>query len=97
MFGAGTVGVSTLANFENRLEGMTLPGNGCCVTGSRIGVDTLEKLPVRNAGFGTLANSDLACFVRSPSYAPNANTLFLTRGPPSVNPASFRLPGFCPK
>ena len=38
MFGAGIVGVSVFANFENRLVGMMLPGKGCPVSGSRIGV-----------------------------------------------------------
>jgi hypothetical protein len=53
-FGAGIVGVRTLANLENRVAGIMLPGKGWPVSGSRIGVGSAEKFPARKAWLGTL-------------------------------------------
>jgi hypothetical protein len=80
------VGASVRANFEKRDAGTMFPGNGCRVRGSMIGVESLEKSPVRRTGSGTAARNGRPLVVLSPSYEPNAKMRSRCSGPPDVPP-----------
>jgi hypothetical protein len=69
------VGPRMLANFEKRSAGTMLPENGWPVSGSRMGVVSVEKLPDRKAWLGTLPRNGWPWTVRRPSYAPNTKNL----------------------
>ena len=55
IFGSGISVSSCRAAGLMRLSGMTLPGNGSPVSGSRIGLDRKLRLPARSAAVATTA------------------------------------------
>ena len=80
---------------------MMLPGNGCPVRGSRIGVVTWEKFPCRMSAVGTEAMGLWIASARTPSYATMKNVRFLPlyspgimRGPSSSAPNCLLDRGF---
>ena len=75
-----------------RLAGMMLPGNGCPVSGSRIGVLISLKSPARILVVGSVRSVGVVkrsiCFHSTP---PKKNSLSLMIGPPSAPPKSLYL------
>src|SRR5690349_18734346 len=81
-----------------RLDGMTLLGNGCPVSGSRITTGTPlrvrpEKSPLRSALVGTRNAFCCGWLLMYFSPALQKNVLFLMIGPPKPPPPFFHSSG----
>src|SRR5439155_13964475 len=79
-------------------EGITLPGYGCPVIGSRTTVagvraSSSEKSPRRIFSVGRLGVTMVDCLWRSPSNVPKKKVLLWMMGPPTEAPKSLMM--FC--